>query len=616
MPIVSTGQITITDAMDGLNARLSRESFPLPSSAAGVVSSYAGCSTTMSVYIGPLDDSSKWTFAATPGPGVTGNLVGRTYTVTGLSDSVDTGTVTLTASRTGFTSLTAVFTVYKTKQGSAGPAVLLTSSRPASFTSTDGTLDANQDAIELTATTQGLVSPTYAWTWSGLNGTAPTGSTTNKLTITAANFGTSKSAIVTVTVNGTIVQDITIVRVEKSTAEAGATVGATLGHVTVNATLFTTDFANTTGWTNLNGSGEWAAVSNSGSIGGNALQIGNLSGDDQAWLGRTSLTIPFNPNKLYRIRARVHAFGGTTGQFFMGFEAFKSDGTTVIAKTGQEYTGANARISAPMHWVAASERVLPQNEWVEIEAYVKGHGRAGSGELSPNPATPVTMRTDTAYISPALAANWPNKSGAVLVDYIIVEEVTYTPPNTQGKITPANASTWIADAAIGNAQIASASITSAKIQDAAITNAKIENAAITNAKIGSLAVDQFKLADQSVSVQASASGNTTCSTTVTIPSGVVGTIVAIASKSPEGNATNNPLDAGQLKISLSSGEQSAVGVVSAFRPTDSRYIYPAITHIHAFTYKGPGTYTVTATFTGAINPSGEPLTLVAFATWK
>lgn len=398
--------------------------------------------------------------------------------------------------------------------------------------------------------------------------------------------------------------------------ESGATVGATLGHVTVNATAFTTDFADTAGWTNLSGGGEWVVVANTGSVSGNALQIGNMAGDDQVWLGRTSLTIQFNPAKMYRIRARVHAFGGTTGQFFLGFEAFKGDGTTVIAKTGQELTGAGARISAPMHWVAASERVLPQDEWVEIEGYVRGHGGAGSGELSPNPATPVTMRTGTAYISPAIVANWSSKPGKVLVDYCIVEEVTYTAPNTQGKITPVNASTWIADAAIGNAQIASASITSAKIQDAAITNAKIGDAAITNAKIGNLAVDQFKLANQSVSVQASASGNFTCSTTVTIPNGAVGTIVAMVSKN-SGNVVPSSSPAGELKVSLSSGEQSAIAVQLTYLPNNDAgtTLYGAATHVHAFPNKAPGTYTVTGSFYSP-GMTNEPLVLVAFATWK
>jgi len=80
----------------------------------------------------------------------------------------------------------------------------------------------------LTAAVSGIASPTYAWTFSGLQ-TNPTASTTSSQTITAAQFGTSKSATVTCTVNGSYVDQVTIVRLEKSTAAAGATVGATIG---------------------------------------------------------------------------------------------------------------------------------------------------------------------------------------------------------------------------------------------------------------------------------------------------------------------------------------------------------------------------------------------------
>ncbi len=354
--------------------------------------------------------------------------------------------------------------------GPAGPTVVLLTNRTPSFTSTDGVLDTGQDPITFTAVVDGVDSPNYVWTVGGTQSTLTFGNVPS-ITITAAQFGVATSAIVTCTVSD-LSDQVAVHRLNKSTAEAGATVGATLGHVTVVSTLFTTEFANTTGWTRLSGGGEWVSTSDSGAVGGNALQLGNSAGDDQVWLGRTSLTaIPFVSTKLYRIRTRVYAAPGTAGQFFFGLEAFKSDGTTVISKTGAEFTGASARTSAPMHWVGASALVLPTGEWVEIEAFVTGHGGAGSGELSNNPATPVTMRTNTAYISPAFAANWPGMAGRVLVDYCIVEEVTYTPANTQGKITKANASTWIADAAIGNAHIQSAAIDTLKVAGNAITAA-------------------------------------------------------------------------------------------------------------------------------------------------
>lgn len=112
-------------------------------------------------------------------------------------------------------------------KGDQGPSVTVTANRAMSFTSTDGTLDTSQADIVFTAATSGITSPTYAWTFTGLQ-TNPTASTTATQTVTAAQFGTSRSATVTCTV-GTYKQTLTIVRLEKSTADAGATVGATWG---------------------------------------------------------------------------------------------------------------------------------------------------------------------------------------------------------------------------------------------------------------------------------------------------------------------------------------------------------------------------------------------------
>ena len=107
-------------------------------------------------------------------------------------------------------------------QGPQGPAVVLTFSRATTFTSTDGTLDSGQSDIVFTANLSGITSPTYVWSFSGFQ-TAPTASTTNSQTITAAQFGTSKSATVTCTVNGTYSDNATVVRLEKSTAAPNAT---------------------------------------------------------------------------------------------------------------------------------------------------------------------------------------------------------------------------------------------------------------------------------------------------------------------------------------------------------------------------------------------------------
>ena len=137
---------------------------------------------------------------------------------TQITNSVD---VTITPSFQGSTGL----------QGDTGPTVIITSDRTAVFTATDGTLNAGQSNIVFTATTYGITSPTYSWTFlrQDGNGTSPTISTSNTYTITSANFGTSNAVLVTCVVSGTYTDKMTINRLEKSTAAAGATVGAIIG---------------------------------------------------------------------------------------------------------------------------------------------------------------------------------------------------------------------------------------------------------------------------------------------------------------------------------------------------------------------------------------------------
>jgi hypothetical protein len=102
------------------------------------------------------------------------------------------------------------------------------------------------------------------------------------------------------------------------------------------------------------------------------------------------------------------------------------------------------------------------------------------------------------------------------------------PPDLLGQhnpITSSNVTTYIDNAAIGNAQIANASITNAKIANATIlaaniadgniTNAKIANAAITNAKIGNAAVDTLQIAGNAVTIPVSAQGTSSCQTAAT-----------------------------------------------------------------------------------------------------
>lgn len=218
---------------------LSNDAHTVPTDSAGNGGNFTGAATTLTLFNGSADDSANWAVTASP-TNVTGTLSGKTYTVTALS--ADTGYVDLTATRGGFSNVVKRFTLMKSKAGTAGatgatgstgatgatgavgpqgPAVTVTPNRAPTFTNTDNVLDGGQADIVFTAAVSGVTSPTYVWTFSGLQ-TNPTASATASQTVTAAQFGTSRSAIVTCTVSGTHTDKVAIVRLDQSTAAANA----------------------------------------------------------------------------------------------------------------------------------------------------------------------------------------------------------------------------------------------------------------------------------------------------------------------------------------------------------------------------------------------------------
>lgn len=116
-------------------------------------------------------------------------------------------------------------TIVDVMDGKTGGALMVSPSRALAFTATDGVLDVGQQNITFTAKVQGIEASTYLWEFTGFE-TYPTNSGTFAQTVTAAQFGNAKAATVTCTIDGTYSESFTISRLEKSSAEAGATKGA------------------------------------------------------------------------------------------------------------------------------------------------------------------------------------------------------------------------------------------------------------------------------------------------------------------------------------------------------------------------------------------------------
>lgn len=232
-------------------AVLSNEAHVFSAATDGTVDTYAGSGTDIRVYEGATElaydgvgtANGTWKVTSVASGITVGTLTDSgTYLTVGTHTGMDAATnvATITYTVTGKTAAGIAFSVTKEQTfskskagstgavGAQGPSVLVTPDRVTTFTATDGTLDAPQADIVFTASVSGVASPTYVWSFSDFQ-TAPINSGTATQTITAAQFGTAKSAIVTCTVSGTYTDKVTIVRLEKSTAAAGATVGAPAG---------------------------------------------------------------------------------------------------------------------------------------------------------------------------------------------------------------------------------------------------------------------------------------------------------------------------------------------------------------------------------------------------
>ena len=186
----------------------------------------------MNVYEGSTDVSEDplWTYSTSPTTSATLTYSGgNTRTVTVSAMTTDTATITITASKPTYSSIARTFTITKSKggiQGGLGPTVVVTPNRGATFSYTDGVSDGDtiNSNITLTATVNNMPTPiTYAWSFVGFPaGSVPANSASNTVSITRGNLGTAKSATAKCLVNNTYFDTITITRLDKSTAAAGA----------------------------------------------------------------------------------------------------------------------------------------------------------------------------------------------------------------------------------------------------------------------------------------------------------------------------------------------------------------------------------------------------------
>jgi len=110
---------------DALTFLLTNESHTVPADSSGSVTSYTGAVTYAAIFRGITNETSLWTITKSDGTGLTTTLTGTgtsniTLTVNTLASGTDSAISTITATRTGYPTLTKDFSISKSKAGTNG----------------------------------------------------------------------------------------------------------------------------------------------------------------------------------------------------------------------------------------------------------------------------------------------------------------------------------------------------------------------------------------------------------------------------------------------------------------------------------------------------------------
>ena len=429
----------VTDGINGtsaVTAVLSNDSHSIPCNTSGTPSTYAGAVTTMSVFVGSTDTSSSWTYKATP-TNVTGTSSNnnRTFTVTGIS--ADTGYVDITASRSGYSSVTKRFTVVKSKQGATGGpgkdayTVVLSNESHTFPGSTSAALAGNATCTIIAYKGATKVNATIG-TITGM----PTG-----MSVSLSNNGTQNASFtVSVTTsmttkNGTLTVPITVDGVvfnktfSYSIALKGNT-GATgpqgpqgntgpQGPQGEAKDYYDASFMDgkkywSTKYDSYIEPGSNVAITKepTSKIGGNVLQIQN-----DTWLYSKN-KIAIEQNKIYKFTFRVRQIqdplnGSDKNKIYAGATTFDANGNRLSPNNGT-------------YFIASSQGITVANGWKEYTAYMSTSAKNALIGTDGKTLCPAVKAFDsgTVAIKPMFIVNYSGGNGIAQVDYLTMEDYT------------------------------------------------------------------------------------------------------------------------------------------------------------------------------------------------
>ena len=219
--------------------------------------------------------------------------------------------------------------------------------------------------------------------------------------------------------------------------------------------------------------GEITKIVNSTATGGQVLSIGNNESNDCVW-ARSTQVLTIEPNRMYRLRARLRVTAGTTGTIYLGVGCLTADKASYV----NTYNSLDSSLGSS-NYLLGSERP-PIDTWMTYEYFLQGKSTGtvtGSGTIQ----DPRTFAPLAAFASPMFIVNYPSASGTVEIDYITLE-IADDLKETRGTSTALASLTTQVNTVDGNVVTLSNDLTTLKGATTALENnvAKKLDASVIN----------------------------------------------------------------------------------------------------------------------------------------
>lgn len=155
-----------------------------------------------------------------------------------------------------------------------------------------------------------------------------------------------------------------------------------------------------------------------GQAGGRVVKVSALQ---KWWRLQLAHKIPFDPSKLYRMRARVRrtADGGAgTKQFYCGVAGVDAAGALNNFQGNVEDSSQHYICAA-----GANQELWTVNEWQEFTGWFKGWAATGDTTPSTDPRNPRRLHQDTRYFCPLTIVNYDGtgQMDDVEIDYLAID---------------------------------------------------------------------------------------------------------------------------------------------------------------------------------------------------